>query len=124
MSNKNFHDLSKRRKRDYLNSIYRINNVPDENNYENEVENLPLVQENNNNSFENENNSADEDDTTLDGMPELQNTADSRTIDCITHQSNTDDQTSNQDVCAPNRESRKDGENLDCYEEIEEEQEE
>ncbi|CAG5075409.1 Protein of unknown function [Cotesia congregata] len=139
MSNKNFHDLSKRRKRDYLNSIYRINNVPDENNYENEyfhqigilkkirsanVENLPLVQENNNNSFENENHSADEDDTTLDGMPELQNTADSRTIDCITHQRNTDDQTSNQDVCDPNRESRRDGENLDCYEEIEEEQEE
>lgn len=37
MSNKNFHDLSKRRKRDYLNSIRTVNNAPHPNNNQNEV---------------------------------------------------------------------------------------
>ncbi|CAG5102832.1 Protein of unknown function, partial [Cotesia congregata] len=94
MSNKNFHDLSKRRKRDYLNSIRTINNAPHPNNNQNEVENLPLNQRDDEIIHENENNLNDNE-INVERVAQFQNAEDTRQINILTH-NNIENQTQNQ----------------------------
>ncbi|KAH0535157.1 hypothetical protein KQX54_014332 [Cotesia glomerata] len=97
MSNKIFHDLSKRRKRDYLNSIRTRNNVLPQNNNDNEVDNIPLNQRIDDNIIENGNN-LNEDEINLDGVLEFQNIVDARPMNCVRQQNILENSTPNQPI--------------------------
>ncbi|XP_044594847.1 uncharacterized protein LOC123272211 [Cotesia glomerata] len=97
MSNKSFHDLSKRRKRDYLNSIRKRNNVLPQNNNDNEVDNIPLNQRIDDNIIENGNNLND-DEINLDGVLEFQNIVDARPMNCVRQQNILENSTPNQPI--------------------------